>query len=110
MLPFHRQWKKTNGDDEVANLGHSWREVNQRVLKDAPCSVALLVDRGFGGGFQQTPRPTAIVAQRGGFGVRWRMAEHPASQVTVIMFIEKDGIEINAVMLRPSPNKCRGEL
>ncbi|CAK9164475.1 unnamed protein product [Ilex paraguariensis] len=86
MLPFHRQWKKTNGDDEVANLGHSWREVNQRVLKDAPCSVALLVDRGFGGGFQQTPRPTAIVAQR------------------------KDGIEINAVMLRSSPNKCRGEL
>ncbi|CAK9188586.1 unnamed protein product [Ilex paraguariensis] len=121
ILPFHKQWKKTNGDDEVVNLGHSWREVNQRVLKDAPCSVALLVDRGFGGGFQKTPGPTANVAQRvcviffGGPDDRealelgGRMAEHPAVQVTVIRFIEKEGIEINGVILRPSPNKCGEE-
>ena len=121
ILPFHKQWKRSNSDDEVANLGHSWREVNKRMLKDAPCSVALVVERGFGGGSQKTPRPTANVAQRvcviffGGPDDRealelgGRMAEHPAVQVTVIRFIEKEGIEINGVMLRPSPNKCGEE-
>ncbi|XP_062095669.1 cation/H(+) antiporter 20-like isoform X2 [Humulus lupulus] len=29
-------------------LGLGWREVNHRVLKTAPCSVAVFVDRGFG--------------------------------------------------------------
>ncbi|CAK9171272.1 unnamed protein product [Ilex paraguariensis] len=121
ILPFHKQWKKTNGDDEVDDLGHSWREVNQRVLKDAPCSVALLVDRGFGGGFQKTPGPTANVEKRvcviffGGPDDRealelgGRMAEHPAVQVTILRFIEKEGIENNGVMLQPSPNKCGEE-
>ena len=33
-------------------LGHDWRGVNQRVLKTAPCSVAVFVDRGFGLGSQ----------------------------------------------------------
>lgn len=28
-------------------LGHDWRGVNQSVLKNASCSVAVFVDRGF---------------------------------------------------------------
>ncbi|GFZ11034.1 cation/H+ exchanger 20 [Actinidia rufa] len=122
ILPFHKTWRKmTNGgDDEVENVGHEWREVNQRVLKDAPCSVAMLVDRGFGGGSQQTPGPTATVVQRvcivffGGPDDRealelgGRMAEHPAVKVTVVRFVEKKGLEgNNGIILRPSPNKCR---
>ncbi|XP_062095667.1 cation/H(+) antiporter 20-like [Humulus lupulus] len=31
-----------------ADLGNGWRGVNRRVLKTAPCSVAVFVDRGFG--------------------------------------------------------------
>lgn len=52
ILPFHKQWRKSDGDSElmVENAGHGWRGVNQRVLKDSPCSVGVLVDRGFGGG------------------------------------------------------------
>ncbi|PSR98253.1 Cation/H(+) antiporter like [Actinidia chinensis var. chinensis] len=121
ILPFHKTWRKmTNGgDDEVENVGHEWREVNQRVLKDAPCSVAMLVDREFGGGSQQTPGPTATVVQRvcivffGGPDDRealelgGRMAEHPAVKVTVVRFVEKKGLEGNSIVLRPSPNKCR---
>ncbi|XP_059667801.1 cation/H(+) antiporter 20 [Cornus florida] len=119
ILPFHKQWRKEMGEVEVENMGHGWRGINQRVLKNAPCSVALLVDRGFGGGSQQTPGPTATVAQRvcvvffGGPDDRealvlgGRMAEHPAVKVTVIRFIEKEGLEGNGIVLRPSPNKCR---
>ncbi|KAA8518878.1 hypothetical protein F0562_016348 [Nyssa sinensis] len=86
ILPFHIQRRKDEGDDAVENVGHGWRGVNQRVLENAPCSVALLVDRGS----QQTDGSTANVAQRvcivffGGPDDRealelgGRMAEHPA--------------------------------
>ncbi|KAI8556565.1 hypothetical protein RHMOL_Rhmol05G0263500 [Rhododendron molle] len=52
ILPFHKQWRKSDGDSElmVENAGHGWWGVNQRVLKDSPCSVGVLVDRGFSGG------------------------------------------------------------
>lgn len=119
LLPFHKQWRKFEGEDEVENVGHGWRLVNQRVLKNAPCSVALLVDRGFGGS-QQTPGPTAKVAQRvciiffGGpddreaLQLAGRMAEHPAVRVTVLRFIKKEGTDNNnVVVLRPSPNKSK---
>lgn len=119
LLPFHKQWRKIDGEDEEEIVGHGWRLVNQRVLKNAPCSVAVLVDRGFGGS-QQTPGPTATVAQRvciiffGGPDDRealqlgGRMAEHPAVKVTVIRFIKKEGSDNNnAIILRPSPNKSK---
>ena len=43
VLPFHK-----HGGDDVENLGPEWRAVNRRILREAPCSVAVLVDRGFG--------------------------------------------------------------
>lgn len=120
LLPFHKQWRKINGEDEVENVGHGWRAVNQRILKDAPCSVAVLVDRGLGGS-QQTPGPTATVAQRvcmiffGGPDDRealqlcGRMAEHPAVKVTVIRFLKKEGADAanNVVLLKPSSTKSK---
>ncbi|KAF2592170.1 hypothetical protein F2Q70_00043828 [Brassica cretica] len=51
ILPFHRRWNvdhghghhQDGGDGNVPeNVGHGWRLVNQRVLKNAPCSVAEL--------------------------------------------------------------------
>jgi hypothetical protein len=114
ILPFHKQWSG-EGDEAEENLGHDWRGVNQRVLKNAPCSVALLVDRGFGTQ-AKTPAPTTSVAQRvsiiffGGPDDRealelgGRMAEHPAVNVTVIRFVEKEGKQSNGVMLRLAPS------
>lgn len=29
----------------MENVGHGWSQVNQRVLKEAPCTMAVLVDR-----------------------------------------------------------------
>ncbi|KAL6336796.1 hypothetical protein AAG906_036110 [Vitis piasezkii] len=95
ILPFHKQWKG-EGYESMENMGNGWRGVNQRVLKNSPCSVAVLVDRGFGSGPQQTRGPTSTVTQRicilffGGPDDREalelgaRMAEHPAVKVTVI--------------------------
>lgn len=34
-----------------------------------------------------------------------RMVEHPAVKVTVIRFVEKEGMEKEGILLRPSPNK-----
>ncbi|KAH7553673.1 hypothetical protein ACOSP7_029520 [Xanthoceras sorbifolium] len=116
ILPFHKQWRGED-DESIENVGHGWRGVNQRVLKHAPCSVGVLVDRGFGNG-SQTPGPTATVAQRicilffGGPDDRealelgGMMAEHPAVKVTVVRFVAKDGLELDGVMLRPSPTRC----
>ncbi|CAN1135308.1 Cation/H(+) antiporter 20 [Linum perenne] len=111
ILPFHKHWS----DEMIENVGHGWRGVNQRVLKNAPCSVGLLVDRGLG----QAARPGMNVGQRvcivffGGPDDReslelgGRMAEHPAVKVTVVRFVEKEGVEEdgNAVTLRPSRSK-----
>ncbi|PRQ54708.1 putative cation/H+ exchanger [Rosa chinensis] len=45
ILPFH----KTQGADGTLDGGHSgFRYVNRKVLRNAPCSVGILVDRGFG--------------------------------------------------------------
>ncbi|XP_024031246.1 cation/H(+) antiporter 20 isoform X2 [Morus notabilis] len=127
ILPFHKQWTVSGVDDEevVDNVGHGWREVNQRVLKHGPCSVAVLVDRGFGsGGAYKTPEPnTNLITQKvcivffGGPDDRealelgGRMAEHPAVKVTVVRFVEnKEGVEKAGLMLQPSPTKSIEEL
>lgn len=103
VLPFHKQWRKINGEDEVdQSMGHGWRGVNQRILKKAPCSVAVLVDRGYGSG---PARPTATAAvqnvcvlffggpdDREALVLGGRMAEHPAVKVVVIRFMEQDGV------------------
>ncbi|CAK7356091.1 unnamed protein product [Dovyalis caffra] len=116
ILPFHKQWRG-EGDESMENMGHGWRGVNQRVLKDAPCSVAVLVDRGYGNG-SQTPGPNTNVAQKvciiffGGpddreaLDLGGRMAEHPAVKVTVVRFVKKEGRETNHVVLQLSPSKC----
>ncbi|KAL6277876.1 hypothetical protein ACE6H2_021477 [Prunus campanulata] len=121
ILPFHKQWRFDGDDHETTEIvGHSWRGVNQKVLQNAPCSVAVLIDRGFGRPRSQTPGPTTILTQRiciiffGGPDDRealelgGRMAEHPAVKVTVVRFVEKEGLESNGphgLMLKPSPSK-----
>lgn len=123
ILPFHKQWRCEGDHDhekKEINVGHGWRGVNQRVLQNAPCSVAVLVDRGFGSVGAQKPEPGNFVAQRicivffGGPDDRealelgGRMAEHPAVKVKVVRFVEKEGSKSNGphgLMLKPSPTK-----
>lgn len=118
VLPFHKQWIRGEGGESMEDMGNGWRGVNQRVLQNSPCSVAVLVDRGFGIGRQHTPGPTSSDTQRicilffGGPDDREalelgsRMAEHPAVNLTVIKFVEKDDAAGKDVTLRPSAGKC----
>ncbi|KAL4369798.1 hypothetical protein HN51_014263 [Arachis hypogaea] len=122
ILPFHKHWRVEADDEDnggahevLENLGHGWRGVNQKVLKHAPCSVGVLVDRGFGNG-SQTPGPDSTMGQRvcilffGGPDDRealelgGRMVEHPVVRVTIIRFVEEDELNGKNIVLHPSPN------
>lgn len=97
VLPFHKRWR---GEDEetVENIGQGWREVNQRVLQNAPCSVAVLVNRGVGRRYQQGAVTNVSSGKRvcmifiGGPDDRKalelgsRMAEHPAIRLSLVRF------------------------
>ncbi|XVE76343.1 hypothetical protein DITRI_Ditri12bG0164500 [Diplodiscus trichospermus] len=109
VLSSHKKWRGEGEQLTIENVGDGWRLVNQRVLKSAPCSVAVLVDRGFG--------TIATVAQRvcilffGGpddreaLDLGGRMVEHPAVKVAVVRLVEKEGLERDGVILRPSTIK-----
>ncbi|XP_050214466.1 cation/H(+) antiporter 20-like [Mercurialis annua] len=90
ILPFHKQWN--DGTEEVGNVG--LRFVNQNVLATAPCSVALLVDRGFSCADQKV-----CILFFGGFDDRkalemgGRMSEHPSISTTLIRFQHQHAIE-----------------
>ncbi|KAL6864664.1 hypothetical protein ACP4OV_015815 [Aristida adscensionis] len=114
VLPFHK--RQTAHGDDVEHPGPEWRAVNRRILREAPCSVAVLVDRGFGGGEQVSSEQVAhgvCVVFFGGpddreaLELAGRMAEHPGVQVTVVRFVDgKAGGEEQAeVTLRPSNTK-----
>lgn len=121
VLPFHKQLRG-EGDQIMDNVGHGWRGVNQRVLKTAPCSVAVLVDRGFGNGSQISEANTNITQRvcimffggpddREALELGSRMAEHPVVKITIVRFVQKEGQEKNHVLLQLSPSEsCSTEL
>ncbi|KAL2923328.1 Cation/H(+) antiporter 28 [Bienertia sinuspersici] len=47
ILPFHNG--SPADDDTTNNARTGFRFVNRKVLRNAPCSIAIMVDRGFGG-------------------------------------------------------------
>ncbi|XP_022972726.1 cation/H(+) antiporter 20-like [Cucurbita maxima] len=105
ILPFHRNWRTVSGVEE--NMGHGWRVVNQRVLKSAPCSVAVLVDRGLGAVVGAAQRICVMFFggpdDREALELGGRMAEHPAVKVTVVRFRASppsDGVEGSKVISR----------
>lgn len=99
ILPFHIRWR---GEDEetIENIGQGWREVNQRVLQGATCSVAVLVNRGVGRRYEQIVETSATATtekrvcivfiggqdDRKALELGSRMAEHPAIRLSVVRF------------------------
>ncbi|XP_050214467.2 cation/H(+) antiporter 20-like [Mercurialis annua] len=89
ILPFHKKWN--DGTEEVdAGL----RFVNQNVLASAPCSVALLVDRGF----SCADRKVCILFfggsdDRKALEMGGWMAEHPRISTTLIRFRQQQAFE-----------------
>ncbi|KAF8045354.1 hypothetical protein N665_5129s0002 [Sinapis alba] len=127
ILPFHKRWNvdhgrvhhQDRGDGNIPeNVGHGWRLVNQRVLKNAPCSVAVLVDRGLGSlearissldGSNVVERVCVIFVggtdDREALELGGRMAERPAVKVTVVRFLVRETLRSNVVTLRPTSSK-----
>ncbi|KAL6619977.1 hypothetical protein ACP70R_035116 [Stipagrostis hirtigluma subsp. patula] len=97
VLPFH---KLHQVDGHMEPLGDEYQHVNQRVLHHAPCSVAILVDRGLGGAAQVAASDVSYTAAVVFFGGRddrealaygMRMVEHPGIALHVLRFLSKAG-------------------
>lgn len=105
ILPFHK-YQRLDGGLETGNPG--FRSVNQKVLQHAPCSVAIVVDRGLGGTVQRPPSSvdhSAVVLFFGGqddreaLALGSRMAEHPGVKLKVIRFIADNRAVDHAVSI-----------
>ncbi|CAD5171469.1 unnamed protein product [Musa acuminata subsp. malaccensis] len=93
LLPFH---KLQQIDGSMESTGHAYHLINRRVLRRAPCSVGVLVDRGLGGTAQVVASEVSYTVATLFFGGRddrealaysARMAEHPGIQLIVVRFI-----------------------
>lgn len=95
IIPFHKQWKPH--DNEEYYSVNPIRSVNLKILKNAPCSVGILIDRGTLSGNIETmkSRPFYRIAvifvegadDREALAYAMRMADHPDVGITVIQFL-----------------------
>ncbi|KAK8916892.1 Cation/H(+) antiporter 19 [Platanthera zijinensis] len=94
ILPFHKTQLHADGSTE--SIGHDYQHVNRRVLLGAPCSVAILIDRGLGGSAHVSASDVSCsvaVLFFGGCDDReavaygMRMAEHPGISLAVVRFV-----------------------
>ncbi|CAL5204354.1 unnamed protein product [Lathyrus oleraceus] len=93
ILPFHKQ-QTVDGGMEPTNM--SFRTINQNVLANAPCSVGILVDRGFNGinrlASDQVSHNIAVMFfggpdDREALSYGWRMFEHTGISLTIMRFV-----------------------
>ncbi|KAJ0245600.1 Cation/H(+) antiporter 28 [Hirschfeldia incana] len=94
ILPFH---KRRNPDGTLDSGHDGFRYVNRKILKNAPCSIGILVDRSFGQ-TEEAWRPgasmdIAIIFIGGGddreaLAFAAQVARHPAVKLSVIRFLE----------------------
>ncbi|KAG4979204.1 hypothetical protein JHK84_032787 [Glycine max] len=93
ILPFHRK-QRQDGKLDGGNPG--FRYVNRKLLKSAPCSVGILVNRGFGS-IEKISRFEALLKvavifiggkdDREALAYVGRVAWHPGVKVIVIRFL-----------------------
>ncbi|XP_010227421.1 cation/H(+) antiporter 19 [Brachypodium distachyon] len=93
VLPFHKML--SHDGTALEPLDRAYHHVNVRVLRKAPCSVAVLVDRALGGMAQvSAPEVSYSVLllffggpdDREALAYASRMAEHPGIALTVARF------------------------
>ncbi|GFP88080.1 cation/H(+) antiporter 28 [Phtheirospermum japonicum] len=104
ILPFHKQ-QEAGGR---LNLGHSgFRHINRKVLRHAPCSVGILVDRGLGttliSRFSISLHAAVIFIggkdDREALAYAGRVARHPGVKLTVIRFLlEATGDSVSSII------------
>lgn len=98
VVPFHKQQMVDGG---MQDMNTSFRTVNRNVLTKAPCSVGILVDRGFNFCNHLAPDQKAhhvAVLFFGGPDDReslsygWRMSEHQSINLTVMRFVHEEEV------------------
>ncbi|KAK6155965.1 hypothetical protein DH2020_010213 [Rehmannia glutinosa] len=104
ILPFHKQ-QEVGGR---LNMGHSgFRHVNRKVLRHAPCSVGILVDRGLGTTLISRSAISLHAAvifiggkdDREALAYAGRVARHPGVKLTVIRFLlEATGDSVSSII------------
>jgi Kef-type K+ transport system membrane component KefB len=102
VLPFH---KMLSHDGTMEPVDRAFHQVNVRVLRSAPCSVSVLVDRVLGGA-AQVPAPDVSYAvlvlffggpdDREALAYAARMGEHPGIELTVARFVNFAAAKPNA--------------
>ncbi|RAL39565.1 unnamed protein product [Cuscuta campestris] len=111
VMPFH----KNPTPDGKLDVGHAgFRHVNRKVLRHAPCSVGILVDRGLGATLLVAgSKLHAAVIFIGGKDDRealsyaGRVAKHPDVKLTVIRFLlEATGRDGDSVASRINKAKA----
>ncbi|KAI3943736.1 hypothetical protein MKW98_004241 [Papaver atlanticum] len=95
ILPFH--WNQ-RPDGKMDGVHFGFRYVNRKVLRQAPCSVGVLVDRGLGKN-QKRSAPTACIEvavvfiggrdDREALHYASRIAQHPCINLTAVRFLEE---------------------
>ncbi|MED6173425.1 hypothetical protein PIB30_059187 [Stylosanthes scabra] len=106
VIPFHKRWRRgeEDEDDKEIEIGQGWRGVNQRVLQTAPCSVAVLVDRGVGtwlqpGASDATMRVCIVfiggLHDRMALDLGARMAQHPAITLSLVRFMSTEDRQLD---------------
>ncbi|XP_026664572.2 cation/H(+) antiporter 15 [Phoenix dactylifera] len=101
VLPFHKQ---QTVDGAMEPINSAIRTLNEGVLATAPCSVAVLVDRGLSAASRAAPAhpPTHHVAllffggpdDREALAYASRMVEHPGVTLLVIRFLPGDDLAV----------------
>ncbi|XP_024984094.1 cation/H(+) antiporter 28 [Cynara cardunculus var. scolymus] len=115
ILPFHKN-QQPNGKVETNHLG--FRSVNRKVLRHAPCSVGVLVDRGLGS--TQLSRATKCINaaiifiagkdDREALAYAGRVARHPSVKLTVIRFLlDTNGNNVSSRITRARANTAEFE-
>ncbi|CAH8359077.1 unnamed protein product [Eruca vesicaria subsp. sativa] len=118
ILPFHkhvrldRTWETTRNE---------YRLLNKKVMEEAPCSVAILVDRGLGGATRVASSDFTLVItvlffggndDREALAFAVRMAEHPGISLTVVRFIPSEEFKPENLKLEITEiqtGSCSGE-
>nr|XP_043611403.1 cation/H(+) antiporter 20-like isoform X1 [Erigeron canadensis] len=112
IIPYHKRWRRGDIEEEVADTGLGWEVVNQRVLTHAPCTVALLVERNM---VARILKRVCVVFiggpdNREALELGSRMAAQPATKVTIIRFLMKQGGNENGLSEEPEVADIEKEL
>lgn len=85
LLPFHKQ---SNIEGILETMNEAFKDINQSVMRDAPCSVAIFVDRGLGSLFKVNLRLLMVFFggpdDREALALAWRMSKHEGIQLSVV--------------------------